>query len=177
MIDYLKTRTGLLYWERPQDYRFTVEEIAESLARQCRFNGHLGWESVAVHSVRVARRLEHMPPPVRLAALLHDAHEAYTGDVPGPLLRAGLAGPLVAIGHAIQREILRQLAPQCASLAVEEHAAIHDADATDCAFTLAHGAGSDRRIREDRNLYVRLYRELAVLPSGNGSAQKTDTDD
>lgn len=163
MIDYLKTRTGRLYWERPQDYLFTIEEIAESLARTCRFNGHLGWETVAVHSVRVARRLDGERPAVRLAALLHDAHEAYTGDVPGPLLRAGLAGPLVALGHAIQREILRQLAPQCADLSVAEHAAIHEADAADCAFTLEHGAGSDRRVREDRNLYVRLYRELQEM--------------
>lgn len=139
MSDYLQTRTGRLYWSEPERYNFTIQEIAESLSRICRFNGHMGWESVATHSIRVARAVGIMSPRVQLAALLHDAHEAYIGDIPGPLLRAGLAGPLVAVGWGIQSAIIAQLAPGCRDLSCAELAAIDSADRDDCARTLALG--------------------------------------
>ena len=163
MSDYLQTRTGRLYWAEPERYTFTVQEIAESLSRICRFNGHMGWESVATHSIRVARAVGHAPPRVQLAALLHDAHEAYIGDIPGPLLRAGLAGPLVMVGAAIQAAIIAQLSPACQDLSCAELAAIDSADRADCARTLDFGGSPVRRadLHDPAGRFVALYGQLA----------------
>ncbi len=88
------THTGRYFdYTRPEDYDYPIEEIALALSRVPRFSGqtvidpHTGGyhcASVAQHSVRVAllagRRLA-------LHGLMHDAHEAYVGDVPTPLKR------------------------------------------------------------------------------------------
>ncbi|XXF10170.1 phosphohydrolase [Pseudomonas sp. D2-3] len=58
-------------------------DIAHSLARLCRFNGHTSQHySVAEHSYRVHELVE---PEHQLHALLHDATEAYIGDMTRPL--------------------------------------------------------------------------------------------
>jgi hypothetical protein len=58
-------------------------DIAHSLARLCRFNGHCReFYSVAQHSIHVASMLT---PEFFLAGLLHDASEAYLGDLSRPL--------------------------------------------------------------------------------------------
>lgn len=65
----------------PADVDF--RDIAAHIARICRFigAGHTFY-SVAQHSVLVAAQL---PPHMRLYGLLHDAHEAYLGDMSSPL--------------------------------------------------------------------------------------------
>lgn len=63
-------------------------DIAHALAHVCRFGGHVAvFYSVAEHSVAVARQAWRLTGDVEvtLAALLHDAPEAYLGDVPRPL--------------------------------------------------------------------------------------------
>lgn len=63
--------------------RIHLEDIAHGLAFQCRFNGQTAeFMSIAQHSLIVA---DLVPPEMRLAALLHDASEAYLGDVVKPL--------------------------------------------------------------------------------------------
>lgn len=163
-VRYLQTSTGRLYWATPASYIFTIDEIAHCLARICRFNGHMGWESVARHSLNVAARVAHMSPAVQLGALLHDAHEAYVGDVAGPLLRAGLAPGLVVLGHRIQHEIHKQLAPELLGLTLADHAAIHEADSADCARTLSSGAEWRREDAFTGDVaaeFVALYGHLA----------------
>lgn len=80
----------------PDLARFTaadvhIEEIAFALAQINRFNGHTSRPySVAEHSVYVARlaELDGASPSLQLAALLHDAHEAYIGDITSPVKAA-----------------------------------------------------------------------------------------
>ena len=59
-----------------------IETIASALSHVNRFNGHVGVYSVAQHCALVALQL---PRHLRLAGLLHDAPEAYLGDVTSPL--------------------------------------------------------------------------------------------
>lgn len=56
--------------------------IAEALSYINRFNGHQGQYSVAQHCVLVSRML---PDKHKLSGLLHDAPEAYLGDITSPL--------------------------------------------------------------------------------------------
>ncbi|OQS32478.1 phosphohydrolase [Chromobacterium haemolyticum] len=63
----------------PQPADIEIHDIAHALGHICRFGGSCRrFYSVAEHSVRVARLL---PPALQLAGLLHDAAEAYVGDV------------------------------------------------------------------------------------------------
>lgn len=60
----------------------TLDDIAHHLARVCRFGGGVNrFYSVAQHSVYVATHITTTDPRLRRAALLHDAAEAYTGDM------------------------------------------------------------------------------------------------
>jgi hypothetical protein len=66
----------------------TVGEIAHALALINRFTGHTTRPySVAEHSLLVLSiaRAEGASPAAQMAALMHDAHEAFTGDVPSPV--------------------------------------------------------------------------------------------
>ena len=68
----------------PKPEMIDINDIAESLAKQCRFNGHIkGFYSVAEHSVRCSSICKKYP----LDALMHDAAEAYTGDIVAPYKR------------------------------------------------------------------------------------------
>jgi 5'-deoxynucleotidase YfbR-like HD superfamily hydrolase len=71
----------------PEDIEIT--DIAWALSQTCRFGGHTrAFYSVAEHSFRMswaAQRLRPENPELALVALLHDATEAYLGDVISPL--------------------------------------------------------------------------------------------
>src|SRR3712207_286915 len=63
-------------------------DIARALANLCRFGGHCrAFYSVAQHSAIVCDLLEERgaTPDELMAALLHDASEAYLGDLPHPI--------------------------------------------------------------------------------------------
>ncbi len=81
---YVSTFSGNRFYPLvPRIDRVTIEDIAHGLAYQCRFNGQTSeFYSVAQHSLVVASLV---PTDLRLAALLHDAAEAYLGDMVKPL--------------------------------------------------------------------------------------------
>lgn len=65
-----------------------LPDIAAGLAHTCRFGGHCRrYYSVAKHSLHVSTELPETDPRLRLLGLLHDAGEAYVGDVPRPVKR------------------------------------------------------------------------------------------
>lgn len=83
-----------------------IMDIAHSLAMINRFTGHtVRPYSVAEHSLLVADicAMEGHGHTLQLAALLHDAHEAYTGDVSSPVkLEVGQAWRQFEDSHAAQ---------------------------------------------------------------------------
>lgn len=93
--DWMQSLMGRqIFLLHPQPEQIDINEIATCLARLPRYAGHthkgvgphgglyLGY-SVAQHSVFCSRLCEMFP----LEALLHDAHEAYLGDMTTPMKR------------------------------------------------------------------------------------------
>ena len=86
---YLQTVSGR--WVNPFDpdpEQLDAGDIARALANQCRFGGHSRvFYSVAQHSVIVSELVEQRGGDAEdvFAALMHDATEAYLGDMPHPL--------------------------------------------------------------------------------------------
>lgn len=73
-----------------------IYDIAHHLSLTCRFNGACRvFYSVAQHSCIVS---DHLYPRSRLPGLMHDATEAYCGDMVRPLKRSLLAYELVEAG-------------------------------------------------------------------------------
>lgn len=83
-MNWILTSTGKRFdLFEPDADMIDPRDISHSLAHLCRFNGHTReFYSVAQHSCIVA---ELVPEEHKLAALLHDATEAYLGDVTKPL--------------------------------------------------------------------------------------------
>jgi hypothetical protein len=89
---WIQTATGVafdLLAPRSEDVR--TADLCRALAWIMRYTGHAGGYSVAAHSIFVGRLVARRHPKERelhLAALLHDAHEAYVGDLSSPVKAA-----------------------------------------------------------------------------------------
>ena len=93
----------------PRPHQFTLQDIAGALARLCRYGGHCReFYSVAEHSYHCATQaqVDGLPLGAVRACLLHDAAEAFCGDVIRPLkamLRKDGAGSYGAIYRGVER--------------------------------------------------------------------------
>lgn len=85
--DWIQTFTGLRAWvEDPRIDDVRIEDIAHALALINRFGGHSRIPyNVAQHSIMVS---EIVPKEHALVGLLHDAPEAFCGDLVRPIKRA-----------------------------------------------------------------------------------------
>ena len=82
-----------------------LEDIAHALAHQCRWGGHTRrFYSIAEHCLLVAALV---PPAHRAYALLHDASEAYLGDLVAPLKRSSALEGYREIEARVQNAIYR----------------------------------------------------------------------
>lgn len=84
--DWMQTYTGRRFYPLdPRPDEIDPADIAHALSMLCRYAGHVDrFYSVAEHCVLMS---EAVAPEHALAALLHDATEAYVVDVPRPLKR------------------------------------------------------------------------------------------
>lgn len=72
----------------PQPDQFTLGDIAGALSKICRFGGQIDrFYSVAEHCIHCAEqgRADGLPLDTQAALLLHDATEAFCGDIVKPL--------------------------------------------------------------------------------------------
>ena len=88
-----KRRVDILF---PKEEDISIDDIGRALSNTCRYNGHTSqFYSVAQHSVIVSHITEaiikentkygYFSDVIALRALLHDAHEAYLGDMIRPM--------------------------------------------------------------------------------------------
>jgi len=99
---------NIINFHNPGDYKYDINEIATLLSKVIRFNGF--GTDVATHSLYVAEVLLDLTanPHIALLGLLHDAHEAYTGDITTPIKHI-LGKKLEDLERMVQRAILWQL--------------------------------------------------------------------
>lgn len=82
-----------------------ILDIGHSLGMLCRFNGHCDqFYSVAQHSVFVSHIIE---PEFAFEGLMHDAAEAYLGDMIRPLKQI-VRGEYMALETVVMREICKK---------------------------------------------------------------------
>lgn len=80
---YIQAKSCKFYPFDPKPEEIFIEDIAHALSNICRYNGHTKeFYSVAQHSVLVSK---YCKPEHALHGLLHDAAEAYVGDMVRPI--------------------------------------------------------------------------------------------
>jgi 5'-deoxynucleotidase YfbR-like HD superfamily hydrolase len=107
----IQTFTGLRFSPlEPDTESIAIEDIAHGLAHHCRFGGHAStYYSVGQHSCVVADAVQArgVDRDTVLHALLHDASEAYLGDLPHPVKHRSDFGALYReIEEPLQAAIL-----------------------------------------------------------------------
>lgn len=104
---YIMTFLGHRFYPlRPRVEDVFIEDIAHSLAQQCRFTGHTKKPvTTAEHCVRVSQFSANED---MLAGLLHDAGEAYASDVARPLKHQPIMAFYRELEHNIQAVVFKR---------------------------------------------------------------------
>lgn len=106
--DSVHTASGRRFWPLdPRPEEVYVIDIASALSKLCRFNGHCRkFYSVCDHSIRVTEIVERRGGSAdeQLWALLHDAGEAYVGDMTRPMKNSSEMGEVY---KTVENNILR----------------------------------------------------------------------
>ena len=107
-MSIIRTYTGKNFnLKDPDPNQVDIEDIAHALSNLCRFTGHTKFfYSVAQHSLLVSKMLlrDGYSHEVALYGLLHDATEAYIGDIASPLKN------LIPVYKKIERRIEKTIA-------------------------------------------------------------------
>ena len=106
-MTWILTKSGVEFdLTNPTPEMVDLSDIAHSLSNIKRFNGHTDVNcSVALHSVIMSYAV---PEQYAKHALLHDAHEAYIGDISSPL-KLLLGSQLNWLEHNIDAAISKRL--------------------------------------------------------------------
>src|SRR5271157_1023126 len=105
---WIITYTGKkFYLLNPQPEMIDIKDIAHALSMMCRWTGHTCWHySVSQHSWYVSHLV---PKEFALSALLHDASEAYLGDMNRPLKHFTSAGSEYRkVEESVERAIFKK---------------------------------------------------------------------
>jgi uncharacterized protein len=109
---YLQTVSGR--WVNPFDpdpEQLDAGDIARALGNQCRFGGHSrAFYSVAQHAVIVSLLVEERSGDTEdaFAGLMHDATEAYLGDMPHPIKHRSALGATFRAAEAHLEAVIRE---------------------------------------------------------------------
>ncbi len=153
----------------PDPDAIVIEDIAHALSLICRFGGHCReFYCVAQHSVLVCnyvRDVLHGSPNDVRWALLHDASEAYVGDVVWPLKRAPEMSEYKQIEKRIQALIARKF-----DLVGDEPSCVKHADlvimATEKRDLLADGPGREDGAHREAQAAREQLGQWYTRPSG-----------
>jgi hypothetical protein len=130
-MTWMLTATGTAFeLGRPRTDDVQLADIAHQLALINRFNGATTRPySVAEHSLLVAeifeRQLGMSNPVARLAALMHDAHKCYLGDITTPVKRH-LGDGCQVLEASLERAVQERYGLRTAAAAYRQQ--IRDAD-------------------------------------------------
>lgn len=106
--DWMQTFTGRRFYPldpKPED--IDVLDIGHALGMICRYGGHIDrFYSVAEHCVLMSFCMP--TPQLALEALLHDASEAYLGDMVRPLKHSGAMAPYLEVERALELVIAQR---------------------------------------------------------------------
>lgn len=171
---YLLTFTGIEFY--PLDARVEdihIKDIAHSLSMLCRFAGHSRhFYSVAQHSILVSEFVEselisreytnkEETRLVTLAALLHDASEAYVVDLPTPIKR--FMPDYQAAENALHKVIAQRFG--FADLSQKHHDIIKEADEVLLSTEMRDLLSAQQKMpRQPLSLKVRPWKQEAVEP-------------
>lgn len=178
----IETYTGRqLDLAHPDINQISLEDIAIGLSRQPRFLGMTIEKQaycVAQHSLLGVTRLERMNAAfkLRIGFLLHDAHEAYTGDISGPMkqlldFRKPISRLESKLQHTIHKALRKDFDHFTFVLTEQQHQLIKDVDEWAREYEAFHlmrsaGKGYAKPVRM-RMTNDECYERFAILNAGD----------
>lgn len=112
-MTWTQTYTGLKFdFNDPEAHEYCLIDIAHHLSLICRYGGATKWHySVAQHSLCMALKMweNTLNPYYALDCLIHDAAEAYVGDIKSPI--KALLPQFVEVENRVDAALRKKLSP------------------------------------------------------------------